>query len=54
MWAPRGSEHLNDTPTYILSPSLLSHRDGRLVQLGALDTVLCYLRQRDPHPPSEM
>lgn len=45
---------LNDTPTSILCPFLLSHRDGRLVQVGALDTLLCHLLQRDPDPSSKM
>lgn len=44
----------NDTPTSILSPSLLSHRDGRLVQLGALDALLRHLLQRDPDPSAKM
>ena len=34
---------LNDTTTSILSPSFLSHRDGWLVQLGALGILLCHL-----------
>ncbi|ELK17036.1 Properdin [Pteropus alecto] len=29
-------------------------RDRRLVQLGALDTLLCHLLRRDPDPSSNM
>lgn len=48
----QGTPH--NAPISILSPSLLSHRDGWLVQLGSLDGLLCHLFQRDPDPSANM
>ena len=50
----RKQRPVNGAPASILSPFLLSHRDGWLVQLGALDPLLCHLFQRDPDPSANM